>query len=356
MRAWGVVECIDLASEAGRLDEGGVWFVVANFSGGGTAWRFGQVQWLEPGREDAWESPQGYPAKRWTGPEPGSWTSSCSQQAYVGGVEAIRELIRAGEVCQVNLTRVLSAPLPAPTAVGPDAFGLARVLARGNPAPYAGVIQVPATPGVEPVWVVSASPELFLERQGPQLWSGPIKGTAPTAEELLPKDSAENVMITDLVRNDLHRVCAPESVQVERLLALEEHPGLVHLVSTVTGRLSAGDEDGADGGSWQRIFGATFPPASVAGAPKVAACKVITALESVDRGPYCGAIGWIDADHDRARLAVGIRTFWWADDVLNFGTGAGITWGSDPLTEWQETELKARRLVGLASPTQEEAE
>lgn len=355
MRASGVVECIDLRTDAHRLDEGGVWFVVGNFSGGGRAWRFAQVEWAQPDRADAWAHPEDYPATEWAGPARDAWTSSCSKQEYLDGIATIRDLIRAGTVYQVNLTRVLSAPLAVPDAVGPDAFGLAQVLGRGNPAPYAGVIHVPAAPGIEPVWVVSASPELYLERDGAHLRSGPIKGTAPTAEQLLPKDSAENVMITDLVRNDLHRVCTPESVQVEQLLALEAHPGLVHLVSTVAGRIADPTLHAADGGSWQRIFAATFPPGSVAGAPKLAALDVIEELEAVDRGPYCGAIGWIDADRNRARLAVGIRTFWWAQNRLNFGTGAGITWGSDPATEWDETELKARRLVGLASPRQEES-
>jgi para-aminobenzoate synthetase component 1 len=105
---------------------------------------------------------------------------------------------------------------------------------------------------------------------------------------------------------------------------------------------------------WSEIFDATFPPGSVSGAPKSSALTTIRDLEPAPRGPYCGAIGWVDADRDEAELAVGIRTFWAARDVsgrrvLRFGTGAGITWGSDPAAEWAETELKAARLVGLAS-------
>jgi para-aminobenzoate synthetase component 1 len=103
------------------------------------------------------------------------------------------------------------------------------------------------------------------------------------------------------------------------------------------------------------VLDATYPPGSVSGAPKHAALAIIDRIEPVSRGPYCGAIGWIDSDLGRAELAVGIRTFWWTGAApsggatLSFGTGAGITWGSDPAAEWEETELKARRLVGLAS-------
>lgn len=369
VRARGVLECIDLATDAGRLDEGGTWFVVAEFSGSARAWRFAEVDWFgeaEPrGTSGDWATPHDYPHAGWMGPPRSAWTSSCSQADYMAGVERIRSLIRAGDVFQVNLCRVLTAPLPIEPTGEPDAYALAQILADGNPAPYAGLIHVSAAPGIDPIWVVSASPELFLDREGTQVRSGPIKGTAPTTGELLEKDYAENVMITDLVRNDLATVCESGSVVVERLHDVEEHPGLVHLVSTVAGRLrqahpsARGETEARDTGGgvvgWREIFAGTFPPGSVAGAPKTAACEVITNLEPADRGPYCGAIGWIDADRARARLAVGIRTFWWAEGQLHFGTGAGITWGSDPLTEWQETELKARRLVGLASPSEEES-
>jgi para-aminobenzoate synthetase component 1 len=135
----------------------------------------------------------------------------------------------------------------------------------------------------------------------------------------------------------------------------------VHLVSTVQGRLPPDVARSPD--LWSRVLDATYPPGSVSGAPKSSALRVIAALEPVPRGPYCGVVGWIDADAGRAELAVGIRTFWWARDrstgsqdagdrtagTLRFGTGAGITWGSDPAAEWAETELKARRLVALAS-------
>ena len=133
--------------------------------------------------------------------------------------------------------------------------------------------------------------------------SSPIKGTAPVAAELLAKDRAENVMIVDLVRNDLGRVCEWGSVQVPSLLAVEEHPGLVHLVSTVEGRLRPGV-------GWPELIAATFPPGSVTGAPKLAALDHIARLEPCPRGVYCGAVGWVDADRTEGSLNVAIRTFW----------------------------------------------
>jgi para-aminobenzoate synthetase component 1 len=194
-------------------------------------------------------------------------------------------------------------------------------------------------PGIQ---VASASPELYLSRDGDIVESKPIKGTGRTPDDLLPKDHAENIMIVDLVRNDLGRVAEVGSVSVPALCALEEYPGLVHLVSTVRARLSS------DTG-WPELVQATFPPGSVTGAPKSSALTLLDELEPVPRGPYCGAIGWVDADSRRGALAVGIRSFWAEDDLLKFGTGAGITWHSDPRREWRETELKAARLLEVAS-------
>ncbi len=280
------------------------------------------------------------------------------RERYCGAVESVREAVREGEVYQANICRVLSAPLEAGSGE-PSATGLAAVLAGGNPAPYAGGVHVPAEPAdlepvpdgaphhlvVPPVWVVSASPELSLAVEHGYVTSRPIKGTGRTAADLTDKDRAENLMITDLVRNDLQRVCLAGTVEVTRLLEVEEHPGLVHLVSTVRGRLAA-DEPVA---VWRDLIAAALPAGSVSGAPKSSALRLISALEPVPRGPYCGAIGWIDADSGSAELAVGIRTFWWSEGTLRFGTGAGITWGSDPALEWDETELKASRLIALAS-------
>lgn len=322
-------ELRDVTSDPAALDSSGFWAVAADFGGDLVCARFGRVR----------EEPVPLPVPgRWHGPAAGDWTTSLDRAAYTAGVRRIREHIATGEVYQANLCRVLSAPL-APDA---DLDALTALLARGNPAPYAGTIRLPEH-GVE---IATASPELFLRRHGNAVESGPIKGTGRTEADLLDKDHAENVMIVDLVRNDLGRVCATGSVTVPDLCVVEKHPGLVHLVSTVRGAL-------ADGAGWPELLAATFPPGSVTGAPKSSALRIIDALETAPRGPYCGGIGWVDADRGTGELAVGIRTFWADRDkgVLRFGTGAGITWGSDPEREWQETELKASRLLAVASGT-----
>ncbi len=326
--ATGVVE---VRSDLDGLDRGGFWAVVVTFEGTVTCVRFASVT-----RSTA--PPVGGAAALWPGVG-SAWHSSLDEQAYRAGVGDIRDRIAAGEVYQVNLCRILSHPLPDSAPL----HALYDVLAEGNPAPYACLVDVPEA-GLE---VVSASPELFLRRSGDRLESRPIKGTAVDAGAMLAKDYAENVMIADLVRNDLGHVCRPGTVSVDALCAPEEHPGLVHLVTTVSGRLRPGVR-------WREIADATLPPGSVSGAPKSSALRAIAELESAARGPYCGAVGWVDADAGEASLAVGIRTFWADRDEagrrwLRFGTGAGITWDSDPGQEWRETELKAARLVGLAS-------
>ncbi|MEU1280383.1 chorismate-binding protein [Streptomyces sp. NPDC005805] len=322
----------DVTSDPAALDSAGFWAVSADFEGRLTCARFGDVRRAPV--------PEPVPG-RWRGPAAEDWVSSLDRAAYTAGVRRIREHIAAGEVYQANLCRILSAPLPEPDHA--DVDELTALLARGNPAPYAGTIRLPAH-GVE---IATASPELFLRRAGRTVESGPIKGTGRTAGDLLEKDHAENVMIVDLVRNDLGRVCATGSVTVPALCAVEEHPGLVHLVSTVRGELAAT-------AGWPELLAAAFPPGSVTGAPKSSALRIIDALETAPRGPYCGGIGWVDADRGTGELAVGIRTFWLdrtapGGPAVRFGTGAGITWGSDPDREWAETELKASRLLAIAS-------
>ena len=186
---------------------------------------------------------------------------------------------------------------------------------------------------------------LFLSRRGDRLVTRPIKGTAATREQMLPKDHAENIMIVDLMRNDLSGVCWPGTVSVDALCAFEDHPGLVHLVSTVSGRLR-------DGATWRDVFAATYPPGSVSGAPKSSALTAITDLETSPRGPYCGAIGWVDADNDEAELAVGIRTFWAERDGagrrwLRFGTGWHPGTRTRPANGPRPSSRP--RLVGLAA-------
>lgn len=330
----------DVTSDPAALDSTGWWAVVVTFEGEVTCARFGDVRAAAPARPAA-------PPACWRGPAAGDWTSSLGHAAYTAGVRRIREHIAAGDVYQVNLCRVLSAPLPDPHGPGAaDIDGLTAQLARGNPAPYEGTVRLPAH-GVE---VATASPELFLRRDGHTVTSAPIKGTGRTAADLTDKDRAENVMIVDLVRNDLGRACATGTVTVPALCAVEAHPGLVHLVSTVRGEIAREHRPYA----WARLLADTFAPGSVTGAPKRRALQVIDALETERRGPYCGAVGWVDADHRTGELAVGIRTFWIdrglpGGPVLRFGTGAGITWGSDAEREWAETELKASRLLAVAS-------
>ena len=324
--ATGLVEVTD---DLSVLDRGGFWVVVLPYDGAPVLARFAHVVPARP-----WRGP------RWFGPRRDAWTSSLGRAEFAAGVDTIRAAIEAGDVYQVNLTRRLSAPLPTevPAGATTDIAALGAALALGNPAPYSAVVRLPD----HGVAIASASPERYLRRAGDRVWSSPIKGTAPDAAGLGPKDRAENVMIVDLVRNDLGRVCEWGSVSVPSLLELEPHPGLVHLVSTVEGRLRPGI-------GWAEIVAATFPPGSVTGAPKLAACSYIDRLEPVSRGPYCGAIGWVDADRAEGELNVAIRTFWITGGMLCVGTGGAITHDSDADDEWEETELKARRLLQVAS-------
>lgn len=352
------------------LNQGGKWFVVAEFNGRIRGWKFADVNHHDASltakaAQGAGDSILSDPLPSlaqevdasegtWVGPARDSWSSSLSADEYQAAVAKTRAHVAEGAVYQANICRVLRAPLPIPGS----ARSLAHALAQGNPAPYLGYAQVDSVNPDEQVWLASASPELFFKISktisGATISSSPIKGTAVTADQLLEKDRAENVMITDLVRNDISPLCVPGSVAVRGFLNVEQHPGLVHLVSTVEGTIA--DATLHHDGFWNQVFDALFPPGSVSGAPKSSALRIIESLESHTRGPYCGGFGWIDADSMEAELAVGIRSFWWeadcadcAEPTLHFGTGAGITWGSDPEQEWQETQLKASRLISLAS-------
>lgn len=320
---------VTVSSNPAALAAGGRWAVALPYSGDAVFARFAD-----------WSPWMGGSFAPWRGPDECGWTTSMDEAAYIAGVEAVRGAIAAGAVYQANLCRVLSAQLP-DSGAG-DIAGLHARLVQGNPAPFGGYLRLPD----HDVAVVSASPELFLsvtrDGEARTVTSGPIKGTGATHADLSDKDRAENIMIVDLVRNDLSRICEIGSVCVPSLLGVEEHPGLVHLVSQVRGRLRPDVE-------WSEVIEATFPPGSVTGAPKSSALRIIESLEPVPRDFYCGAFGWIDADTGEAELAVAIRTFWIRDGIIRFGTGAGITWGSDAVAEWEETELKARRLLRLAS-------
>lgn len=318
-------ELVEISADPGALDDGNFWAVLITYEGKQTFARFADVR---HGSEDAFLA---YASKHeWVAPQE-SWASSLSQMEYQAAVAEVRESIATGEVYQINLCRILSA-----NTSNSSLLALLPKLAARNPAPFLTSIELPG------ISIASASPELLLRREGNQITSSPIKGTAQNRDGFLEKDRAENVMIVDLVRHDFGSICETGSIHTPRLLAVEEHPGLAHLVSDVQGDLQPKI-------SWQEIFTSVLPAGSISGAPKSAARALIARLEHVQRGPYCGAIGWVHGN--RAELAVGIRTFWidqtQPETFLNFGTGAGITWGSEPELEWAETQLKASRLLSI---------
>ena len=273
---------------------------------------------------------------------PAAFTSGTSRAAWIEGVQAVRAAIRRGEIYQANLTRRLEASFAG------DPWPLFRRLRTGDPALFAGYLDLGPSPATgAPRALLSASPEPFLSLDGEgNVSTDPIKGTRPRgrtreedralARELLasPKDQAENVMIVDVLRNDLGRVCEPGSVRVPRLLRLERTAAVQHLVTTVAGHLRPG-LDAFD------LLAASFPGGSITGAPKIRAMELIERLEPVRRGPYCGAMAWLGPD-GRLGSSILIRTFVADGDRLTLHVGGGITWRSDPGDEWDETVAKAR--------------
>ncbi len=272
------------------------------------------------------------------------WQTSLGRAEFEAHVTTIREHIGAGDCYQVNLTRRLTCDRSA------DAVALFAALERANPSPHGAFLRFDGASGTPAVSVVSASPERFLSWRGHDVETRPIKGTGtdPVSLPASGKDRAENVMIVDLARNDLGRVCEPGSVVVPALCTVEAHPGLHHLVSTVRGRRRAGT-------GVRALVRATFPPASVTGAPKPRVMQIIEDLEPVPRGVYCGAVGWIDTERDAGDLNVAIRTFTVGRGHTHLGVGAGIVADSEPASEWAETELKAARLLAAAGAERAEA-
>ena len=308
----------EITDDPKKVDQGGFWAALISFEGVRTFARFSKVEERE------------FPQSQWE-PIATPWRSSLDRNSYINYVSRTREAISEGGVYQVNACRELSNKVEDGSLT---LDGLFSKLLQENPAPYASYLNIP---GIE---IASASPELFLSRSGSAIKTSPIKGTIRENETAFgEKDKAENLMIVDLMRNDLGRICKPGTVDVSELFRHEKHPGLVHLVSDVAGELN-------ENTTWEQILSATTPPGSVSGAPKSAALSMIGEIEG-SRGPYCGALGWINGSE--ALLSVAIRTFWKSgDDTLRFGSGAGITWGSDPELEWEETQLKARRLISIA--------
>lgn len=267
--------------------------------------------------------------------------------AYMDAVRRIREYIRAGDVFQVNVSRGWRATLSQPTA----AVDVYRALCRHNPAPFAGLAH----------WggqtVISSSPERLLRVREGVAETRPIAGTRPRgtgaahdaaySRELIghPKERAEHIMLIDLERNDLGRVCAPGSVEVDELMVLESYAHVHHIVSNVRGRLR---DDVGPG----RALGAVFPGGTITGCPKVRCMEIIAELEGVGRGPYTGSMGYLGRDGS-LDMNILIRSMLQQGRELYFRAGAGIVADSEPERELAETRSKARGLtlaLGMDEP------
>lgn len=270
--------------------------------------------------------------------------SDWTRGGFLEAVARAQDYIAAGDIYQVNLSRRLRAPWPAPA--GPFApFDLYERLRDVSPAPYAAYLDLDG--GRQ---VLSSSPELFLEISGSAIRTRPIKGTRPrfrdpaedeqSAYDLLtsPKEIAELIMITDLERNDLGQICEYGTVRATDLLKLERYAQIFHLVSTVEGELRRPADP-------IEALAACFPGGSITGAPKRRAREIIAELEPVPRGLYTGAIG-ILGFHGESRFNIAIRTALIEEGTLHFHTGAGIVADSVPALEYEETCHKAAGILG----------
>jgi len=268
--------------------------------------------------------------------------STFTHRGYLSAVARVREYILAGDIFQANLSQRFQAPL------SETPVALYRRLRRSNPAAFGAYLDFGE------VQVLSASPERFLKVSGNGVETRPIKGTRPRGlgpmhDALLgqvltesEKDRAENVMIVDLLRNDLSRVCVPGTVLVPELFALEQHPTVHHLVSTVVGELEPG-RDPVD------LLRATLPGGSITGAPKVRAMEIIAELEPTRRGIYCGSLGYLSVTGDMD-TSIAIRTAVVQKGTVYFQAGGGIVADSEPEAEYRETLDKARGIIrALAS-------
>jgi para-aminobenzoate synthetase component 1 len=292
------------------------------------------------GRLEAWKDHLASPP---LDPEPGGSRlradpsrvcSTLSREEFLCRVRRIQEYIRAGDIYQVNLSQRLG------LGAGIDAWDLFQNLSVVSPAPFAAYLDC------GDFQLVSSSPELFLRLSGPRVETRPIKGTRPrssdTAEDARltydlqtsPKELAELVMITDLLRNDLGKVCEFGSVQVPELIRLERYAHVQHLVSTVEGRLRPEM-------THLNAFASCFPGGSVTGAPKFRAMEIIDELEPVTRGPYTGALGYLGFNRE-SQLSIIIRAAMCSPRATWFHTGAGIVADSNPEAEYEETLAKAR--------------
>ncbi|MCX7338575.1 MAG: aminodeoxychorismate synthase component I [Alphaproteobacteria bacterium] len=276
------------------------------------------------------------------GPVLSNLSCNFEQESYQKIIQKGIDYIYDGDIFQVNLSRRLKGKLPD----GCDLFRLYCRLRALNPAPFSAYYNC------DPVYILSSSPERFLSLQGQHIETRPIKGTArrpanPSENRAddqhcldvlrhSAKDQSENIMIVDLLRNDLSRVCLPHTVKTPALLEIETYATVHHLVSTVTGTLRP-DCDAID------LLRATFPGGSITGAPKIRAMEIIAELEPTARGPYCGAIGYIGFD-GFMDTNIAIRTIAVNGRDVCFQTGGGIVADSDPLAEYEETITKAAAL------------
>ena len=257
-----------------------------------------------------------------------------TESQFIESVQRVQEWIRAGDIYQANLSQAFEAKIE-----GGSLFGLYESLRDASPAPMSAWLSLA---GKE---VLSSSPESFLRISGRQVETRPIKGTRPRFEDpdadtrsayelqTSPKEIAELIMITDLLRNDLGQVCEFGSVEVREMLQLEALEQVHHLVSTITGTLTK-DRDAID------CLAACFPGGSITGAPKKRAIEIIEQLEARKRGIYCGAIGWLGANGESS-FNIAIRTLVREGEHLSYQVGAGIVADSDPAHEYQETLQKA---------------
>jgi len=267
-----------------------------------------------------------------------AWRSNFDRQSYKDAVEKVRAYIRAGDIYQANIAQRFTADLPA----GFDPFALYRRLRATNPATFGAYLEL------EELSIASSSPERFIRLDGRHVETRPIKGTArrlddPEADRRVAealqanvKERAENVMIVDLLRNDLSRVCKPGSVAVPTLCGLETYANVHHLVSVVTGQL----RDGLDA---LNLLEGTFPGGSITGAPKIRAMDIITEIEGDARELYCGAIGRIGFD-GAMDSSIAIRTVFMDAHQAVLQAGGGVTLLSEPGPEYDETLAKAARV------------
>ncbi|SDO74132.1 anthranilate synthase component 1 [Klenkia soli] len=268
-------------------------------------------------------------------------TSNMAPGEYQAGVEAVREHVRAGDVFQTVLAQRFSRPTDV------DALDLYRVLRASNPSPYMYLLRFAGRES--PFDVVGSSPEALVTVTGDHAVVHPPAGTRPRGgtpeedarltSELLadPKERAEHVMLVDLARNDLGRVCVPGSVEVADFMRVERYSHVMHLVSTVAGQVEPG-RDALD------VFDATFPAGTVSGAPKPRAMEVIESLEPTRRALYAGTVGYLDASGDMD-MAIAIRTAVLHDGTAHVQAGAGVVADSDAAAEEAETRHKARAVL-----------